>query len=160
MGKNQNTRSHRTKIIFREIKIIFHPSEASWIFPADLVHQDIFLFGFYYFTSFHIHIHFAYIINVWSIQIIGVAYRTLSHNLFCSILFYTILTLFILFKSHLVKKGRKMSWHRIGYVKGDDVTPFGILWPFEPVKSHIRNGKKHYRVVTNPVKPFVINDGQ
>jgi ionotropic glutamate receptor NMDA 3A len=59
---------------------------------------------------------------------------------------------------HLVKKGRKMSWHRIGYVKGDDVTPFGILWPFEPVKSHIRNGKKHYRVVTNPVKPFVIND--
>jgi len=43
---------------------------------------------------------------------------------------------------HLVKKGRKMSWHRIGYVKGDDVTPFGILWPFEPVKSHIINGKK------------------
>jgi hypothetical protein len=25
MGKNQNTWSHRTKIIFREIKIIFHP---------------------------------------------------------------------------------------------------------------------------------------
>jgi hypothetical protein len=30
MGKNQNTWSHSTKIIFGEIKIIFHPSEA-WV---------------------------------------------------------------------------------------------------------------------------------
>jgi hypothetical protein len=34
MGKNQSTWSHRTKIIFREIKNKFStPSEASWIFP-------------------------------------------------------------------------------------------------------------------------------
>jgi hypothetical protein len=30
MGKNQNTWSHRTKIIFREIKIIFHPLDLSF----------------------------------------------------------------------------------------------------------------------------------
>jgi hypothetical protein len=34
MGKNQNTWSHRTKIIFREIKIIFHPLGCLAGFPA------------------------------------------------------------------------------------------------------------------------------
>ena len=34
MGKNQNTWSHRTKIIFREIKIIFHPLGSLTGFPA------------------------------------------------------------------------------------------------------------------------------
>jgi hypothetical protein len=33
MGKNQNTWSHRTKIIFREIKIIFHPLGCLTGFP-------------------------------------------------------------------------------------------------------------------------------
>ena len=36
MGKNQNTWSHRTKIIFREIKIIFHPVETLRVFPPEL----------------------------------------------------------------------------------------------------------------------------
>ena len=34
MGKNQNTWSHRTRIIFREIKIIFYPLGSIAGFPA------------------------------------------------------------------------------------------------------------------------------
>jgi hypothetical protein len=34
MGKNQNTWSHRTQIIFHEIKIIFHPLGSLAGFPA------------------------------------------------------------------------------------------------------------------------------
>ena len=34
MGKNQNTWSHRTQIIFREIKIIFQPLGSLAGFPA------------------------------------------------------------------------------------------------------------------------------
>ena len=37
MGKNQNTWSHRTKIIFREIKIIFHPFGSLAGFPARVI---------------------------------------------------------------------------------------------------------------------------
>jgi hypothetical protein len=37
MGKNQNTWSHRTKIIFREIKIIFHPLGSLAGFPARVI---------------------------------------------------------------------------------------------------------------------------
>jgi hypothetical protein len=37
MGKNQNTWSHRTKIIFREIKIIFHPLGSIAGFPAIVI---------------------------------------------------------------------------------------------------------------------------
>ena len=37
MGKNQNTWSHRTKIIFREIKIIFHPLGSLTGFPARVI---------------------------------------------------------------------------------------------------------------------------
>ena len=37
MGKNQNTWSHRTKIIFCEIKIIFHPLESLAGFPARVI---------------------------------------------------------------------------------------------------------------------------
>jgi hypothetical protein len=40
MGKNQNTWSHSTKIIFGEIKIIFHPSEASRVFSPELSFFD------------------------------------------------------------------------------------------------------------------------
>ncbi|XP_076089947.1 glutamate receptor ionotropic, NMDA 3A-like [Mytilus galloprovincialis] len=61
---------------------------------------------------------------------------------------------------HLVRKGRKSTWRRIGYVRGDDVCPFGILWPDEPIETHIRNNKKHYRIVTNPVQPFVIKNSE
>ena len=59
---------------------------------------------------------------------------------------------------HLVRKGRKSAWQKIGYVRNEDVCPFGILWPYESIQSHIRGGKKHYRIVPNPVKPFVIKD--
>ena len=38
MGKNQSTWSHRTKIIFREIKIIFHPPPRSLAgFPVRVI---------------------------------------------------------------------------------------------------------------------------
>ena len=37
MGKNQNTWPHRTKIIFREIKIIFHPLGSFADFPARVI---------------------------------------------------------------------------------------------------------------------------
>jgi hypothetical protein len=37
MDKYQNTRSHRTKIIFREIKIIFHPFGSLAGFPARVI---------------------------------------------------------------------------------------------------------------------------
>jgi hypothetical protein len=37
MGKNQNTWSHRTKIIFHEIKIIFHPLGSLAGFPARVI---------------------------------------------------------------------------------------------------------------------------
>jgi hypothetical protein len=40
MGINQNTRSHRRKIIFREIKIICHPSEASQVLLPELSFFD------------------------------------------------------------------------------------------------------------------------
>jgi hypothetical protein len=39
MGKNQNTWSHRTKIIFREIKIIFHPLGSLTGFPHQSYHS-------------------------------------------------------------------------------------------------------------------------
>ena len=37
MGKNQNTWLHKTKIIFREIKIIFHPLGCLAGFPARVI---------------------------------------------------------------------------------------------------------------------------
>jgi hypothetical protein len=37
MGKNQNMWSHRTKIIFRKIKIIFHPLGNLAGFPARVI---------------------------------------------------------------------------------------------------------------------------
>jgi hypothetical protein len=37
MGKNQNKWSHRTKIIFREINIIFHPFGSFTGFPARVI---------------------------------------------------------------------------------------------------------------------------
>jgi hypothetical protein len=37
MGNNQNTWSHRTKIIFREVKIIFHPLGSLAGFPARVI---------------------------------------------------------------------------------------------------------------------------
>jgi hypothetical protein len=37
MGENQNTWSHRTKIIFREINIIFHPFGNLAGFPARVI---------------------------------------------------------------------------------------------------------------------------
>jgi hypothetical protein len=40
MGKHQNTWSQRTKIIFREINIIFHSLEASRVFPPELSFFD------------------------------------------------------------------------------------------------------------------------
>jgi hypothetical protein len=40
MGKNQNTWSHRTKIIFREINIIFHPFGSLAGFPTELSFFD------------------------------------------------------------------------------------------------------------------------
>ena len=46
----------------------------------------------------------------------------------------------------------------MGYIREEDVWPFGILWPFEQVFNHMNNGKIKYRVVTNPVKPFVIEE--
>jgi hypothetical protein len=39
MGKNQNTWSHRTKIIFLEIKIIFHPLGSLTGFPHQSYHS-------------------------------------------------------------------------------------------------------------------------
>jgi hypothetical protein len=37
MSKNQNTWSHRTNIIFREIKMIFHPLGSLVVFPARVI---------------------------------------------------------------------------------------------------------------------------
>lgn len=46
-------------------------------------------------------------------------------------------------------------WQDVGYVHGEIARPRGILWPSEP-DLDIRNGRVRYRVVTNPVKPFVM----
>ena len=34
--------------------------------------------------------------------------------------------------------------------------PYGIVWPTESISNQIINGKKRYRIVTNPVRPFVM----
>lgn len=55
--------------------------------------------------------------------------------------------------------GGRSVWEEIGYVRGEKVRPHGILWPLEPVLD-LRNDRVRYRVVTNPVKPFVmVEDG-
>ena len=54
--------------------------------------------------------------------------------------------------------GQSPFWRRIGYIQEDDVSPFGIVWPGEFITSQIAFGRKKYRIVTNPVKPFVMDE--
>ncbi|XP_052777866.1 glutamate receptor ionotropic, NMDA 3A-like [Mya arenaria] len=54
--------------------------------------------------------------------------------------------------------GQTPFWRRIGYIQGEDVSPFGIVWPGESITSQIAFGRKKYRIVTNPVKPFVMDE--
>lgn len=51
-------------------------------------------------------------------------------------------------------QGRSI-WEEVGHVRGEDARPRGILWPFER-NLDLRRGRVRYRVVTNPVKPFVM----
>ncbi|KAL3869096.1 hypothetical protein ACJMK2_041821, partial [Sinanodonta woodiana] len=54
-----------------------------------------------------------------------------------------------------VKEG-SLYWRDIGYIRGGDISPFGIIWPGDPITEHMISAKKKYRIVTNPVKPFVM----
>ncbi|CAG5122086.1 unnamed protein product, partial [Candidula unifasciata] len=60
---------------------------------------------------------------------------------------------------NLVFDGRQSVWQDIGCVQGKEVRPFGIIWPGDAqnMKSETE-GKKRYRVVTNPVQPFVMTE--
>ena len=57
---------------------------------------------------------------------------------------------------NLVQEQSQIFWRKIGHIKGEDVSPFGIIWPGESISSNVAAGKKKYRIVTNPVKPFVL----
>ena len=58
---------------------------------------------------------------------------------------------------NLVFDGRRNIWQDVGCVHGREVRPFGIIWPgdAESLQS-TAGGRKRYRVVTNPVQPFVM----
>ncbi|XP_035826843.1 glutamate receptor ionotropic, NMDA 3A-like [Aplysia californica] len=60
---------------------------------------------------------------------------------------------------NLVFDGRQSVWQDIGCVQGKEVRPFGIIWPgdAQSLKAETE-GKKRYRVVTNPVQPFVMTE--
>ena len=59
---------------------------------------------------------------------------------------------------NLITEESQRFWREIGHIRGDDISPFGIIWPGESITSRIAYGKKKYRVVTNPVKPFVMDE--
>lgn len=59
---------------------------------------------------------------------------------------------------NLVFEEGQIFWRKIGHIHGEDVTPFGIIWPGESLTSNIAYGRKRYRIVTNPVKPFVMDE--
>ncbi|XP_045160468.1 glutamate receptor ionotropic, NMDA 3A-like [Mercenaria mercenaria] len=59
---------------------------------------------------------------------------------------------------NLVFEEGQIFWRKIGHIHGEDVTPFGIIWPGESLSSNIAYGRKRYRIVTNPVKPFVMDE--
>ena len=60
---------------------------------------------------------------------------------------------------NLVFDGRENVWQDVGCVQGREVRPFGIIWPGDAksLKSSTE-GRKRYRVVTNPVQPFVMTE--
>ncbi|XP_076440488.1 glutamate receptor ionotropic, NMDA 3A-like isoform X2 [Babylonia areolata] len=60
---------------------------------------------------------------------------------------------------NLVHDGHEHVWQDVGCVQGREVHPFGIIWPGEVrrLKSGTE-GRKRYRVVTNPVQPFVMTE--
>lgn len=58
---------------------------------------------------------------------------------------------------NLVFDGRENVWQDVGCVQGREVRPFGIIWPGDAKSLESpTEGKKRYRVVTNPVQPFVM----
>ncbi|XP_071117888.1 glutamate receptor ionotropic, NMDA 3A-like isoform X1 [Haliotis cracherodii] len=60
---------------------------------------------------------------------------------------------------NLVFDGKNNVWRDIGCVQGDDIRSFGIIWPGEAnLISSQPPVKKKYRVVTNPVQPFVMQE--
>ncbi|XP_055956273.1 glutamate receptor ionotropic, NMDA 3A-like [Patella vulgata] len=60
---------------------------------------------------------------------------------------------------NLVFDGRGNVWRDIGCIQGDDVRPFGIIWPGDASSPDSKTqGRKRYRVVTNPVQPFVMQE--
>ncbi|XP_059175762.1 glutamate receptor ionotropic, NMDA 3A-like [Physella acuta] len=60
---------------------------------------------------------------------------------------------------NLVFDGRQSVWQDIGCVHGKDVRPFGIIWPGDAQSMQTdTDGRKRYRVVTNPVQPFVMTE--
>ncbi|KAL4235673.1 Glutamate receptor ionotropic [Mactra antiquata] len=59
---------------------------------------------------------------------------------------------------NLVYQEDQRFWRKIGHIHGEDVSPFGIIWPGESISSSLAYGKKRYRIVTNPVKPFVMDE--
>ncbi|XP_062571450.1 glutamate receptor ionotropic, NMDA 3A-like [Saccostrea cucullata] len=62
------------------------------------------------------------------------------------------------FKIKALKNYRNNTvWKEIGYVQGENVRPRGILWPLQQTLD-LQNGRVRYRVVTNPVKPFIMVD--
>ena len=58
---------------------------------------------------------------------------------------------------NLVFDGRSNVWREIGCIQGDNIRPFKMIWPGDAtdIRSSTQ-GKKRYRVVTNPVQPFVM----
>lgn len=59
---------------------------------------------------------------------------------------------------NLVREEGQTFWRKVGHINGDDVSPFGIIWPGESITSEVGYGRKKYRIVTNPVKPFVMDE--
>lgn len=57
----------------------------------------------------------------------------------------------------LTKENRRREWKDVGFIKGDQVKLSHIVWPGKYyVDPFGKEKKRRYRVVTNPVKPFVM----
>lgn len=59
---------------------------------------------------------------------------------------------------NLVHDGERVTWKEIGYIRNGDVRIREPIWPIDHLLPSSVNGRTRYRIVTNPVKPFVMEE--
>ncbi|XP_052828388.1 glutamate receptor ionotropic, NMDA 3A isoform X2 [Octopus bimaculoides] len=59
---------------------------------------------------------------------------------------------------NLIHDGEKVTWREIGYIRNGDVRIREPIWPIDHILPTSVNGRTRYRIVTNPVKPFVMEE--